>query len=281
VGGRTLLVAVAVLATAPAGSSGTDAISPTGRIAYAPRVYPKDQRIGDNWEIYTVNAAGAGRSLNLTRHPCSEHSPAWAHDGYRIAFVCHDNLVVMQRDRHGRRTVLRLRQLGDPAWSPDDRQLAFAGYRGIRVVNADGTGVRQLSRGRDTSPTWSPDGRTIAFTREARGEVFHVFQMRADGSGQRRLAANAERPDFSPDGRTIAFLRHGIWLMDVDGGHQRRLPGTGNPPIDFAWSPDGRHLAYQYQHYQIYVIGLDEKKRRRLQTYGGDISGMDWGPNLP
>jgi Tol biopolymer transport system component len=277
--GRTLLVAVAVLATAPAGSSGTDATGPTGRIAYAPRVYPKDQRIVDNWEIYTVNAAG-GRSLNLTRHPCDEGYPAWSHDARLIAFVCNNELVVMQRDRQARRTVLRLRELGDPAWSPDDRQLAFAGYRGIRVVNADGTGLRQLSRDRDASPTWSHDGRTIAFSREVR-KVFHVFRMRADGTGPRRLAVNAASPAFSPDGRTIAFLRNAIWLMDADGGRQRRVPRTGNGPVDLAWSPDGRYLAYQYRHDKIYLIGLAGTKRRLLPTYGADISGIDWGPNLP
>jgi Tol biopolymer transport system component len=279
--GRTLLVAVAVLATAPAGSSGTDEAGPTGRIAYAPRVYPKDQRIGDNWEIYTVDAAG-GRSLNLTRHACSEHSPAWAHDGYRIAFVCHNDLIVMHRDTRARRTVLRGRQLEDLAWAPDDRQLAFAGHMGIRVVNGDGTGLRQLSRGRDTSPTWSRDGQTVAFSREVPGEVFHVFRMRADGRGQRRIVANADSPAFSPDGRTIAFLRSGwIWLMDADGGRQRRLKRAGDGNVDLAWSSDGRYLVYQYQHSELYVIRRDGTGRRRLPSYGADFSGLDWGPNLP
>jgi Tol biopolymer transport system component len=277
-----LLVAVAMLATAPAGLSGTDAVSPTGRIAYAPRVYPKDQRFGDNWEIYTVDAAG-GRSLNLTRHPCSEYAPAWSHDGRSIAFVCNDALVVMRRDTRARRTVLRLRRqrLDDLAWSPDDRQLAFAGAQGIRVVNVDGTGPRRLSRGRDSSPTWSPHGQTIVFSRESRG-VSHVLEMRADGSGHRRIASRAGRPALAPDGTTIAFLRNGsIWLMDADGGRQRRLPRAGSANTDLAWSPDGRYLAYQLSHYELHVIALDGTTRRLLPSYGGDISGIDWGPSLP
>ncbi|MGH3080342.1 MAG: hypothetical protein ACRDNH_04295 [Gaiellaceae bacterium] len=45
--GLTLIVVVAALATAPAASSRThESATPTGRIAYAPRFYPKD-----NWEI--------------------------------------------------------------------------------------------------------------------------------------------------------------------------------------------------------------------------------------
>src|ERR687897_2822790 len=132
----------------------------------------------------------------------------------------------MRYDTRARRTVLRLprQRLDDLAWSPDDRQLAFAGGQGIRVVNLDGKGLRRLSRGRDSSPTWSPDGKTVAFSRELRG-VSQVLQMRADGTGHRRIATRAERPAFSPDGATIAFLRNGsIWLMDAEGGRHRRSP---------------------------------------------------------
>jgi Tol biopolymer transport system component len=279
-----LIVLVAALATAPAGSSETRGTSPkpTGRIAYAPRFYPKDDRISDNWEIFTLNPAG-GRSVNLTRHPCSEYSPAWSHDGRRIAFVCNKTLVVMRHDRRARRIVLRLppNRLDDPAWSPDDRQLAFAGARGIRVVNLDGKRLRRLSGGRDASPTWSRDGKTIVFSRESRG-VSHVFQMRADGTGHRRIAARAERPAFSPDGATIAFLRNGsIWLMDSNDGRQRRLPRAGTGHYDLAWSPDGRYLVYQYQYRELHVIALDGTTRRLLPSYGVDIGGLDWGPNPP
>ncbi|MGH3080341.1 MAG: hypothetical protein ACRDNH_04290 [Gaiellaceae bacterium] len=227
-----------------------------------------------------MNAAG-GRSLNLTRHPCNEWAPAWSHDGRWIAFLCSSNLVVMRHDRRARRTVLRLppQRADDLAWSADDRQLAFAGAQGIRVVSSDGTGLRRLSRGRDASPTWSRDGQTIAFGRELRG-VSQLLLMRADGTGHHRIATRAERPAFSPNGTTIAFLRNGsIWLMDADGGRQRRLPrGPRAGLVDLAWSPDGRYLAYQYQHYELHVIALDGTYRRLLPSYGADITGIDWGP---
>jgi Tol biopolymer transport system component len=277
-----LIGIVAALGVAPAGSSETRETSPkpTGRIAYAPRFWPKDQRIGDNWEIFTVNPAG-GRSVNLTRNPCSEYAPAWSHDGRWIAFVCSNGVAVMRHDRRGRRIVVRLpnQRLDDVAWSTDDRQLAFAGAQGIRVVNSGGKGLRRLTRGRDSSPTWSRDGQTIAFSRESRG-VSHVLQIRADGTGHRRLATRAERPAFSPDGATIAFLRNGsIWLMDADGGRQRRLPRAGSGHVDLAWSPDGRYLAYQYQHYELHVVALDGMTRRLVPSYGADITGIDWGRN--
>jgi Tol biopolymer transport system component len=275
-----LIALVAALAAAPAGSSGRreTRATPTGKIVFSTRFWPKDERIVDNWEIFAVNAAG-GRPVNLTRNPrCSEGAPAWSHDGRWIAFVCGNGLVVMSHDRSARRIVLRL-PAADLAWSIDDRQLAFAGARGISVVNADGKGLRRLSRRRDASPSWSADGKTIAFSREVRG-VSHVLRMRVDGTGQRHLAGRAERPEFSPDGRTIAFLRNGsVWLMDADGGRQRRLPrGHRSGLRDLTWSPDGRYLAYMYQHWGIHVIAVDGTSRRRV-VYRLDSLDIDWGPN--
>jgi Tol biopolymer transport system component len=187
----------------------------------------------------------------------------------------------MRDDRRGRRTVIRVRNqiFEDLTWSPDDRQLAFAGKDGVYVVNIDGTGLRRLSRGRDTSPTWSRDGGTIAFRREQRG-VLQIFRMRVDGTGHRRIAIRADRPAFSPDGGTIAFLRNdSIWLMDADGGRQRRLRHAGSGhERDLSWSPDGRYLASQTHHYEITVIAIDGTGQRVLPTYGADHSGIDWGP---
>ena len=69
--------------------------------------------------------------------------------------------------------------------------------------------------------------------------------------------------------------------MGAEGGRQRRLPRSGSGHSDLAWSPDGRYLAYQYQHYELHVIGRDGRSGRTVPSYGADISGIDWGPNPP
>jgi Tol biopolymer transport system component/DNA-binding winged helix-turn-helix (wHTH) protein len=61
-------------------------------------------------------------------------------------------------------------------------------------------------------------------------------------------------PRFSPDGRTIAFERYvtgqasDVWLVDADGGTERRL--TTHPMPDSAprWSADGRRVIFLSSH---------------------------------
>jgi Tol biopolymer transport system component len=89
----------------------------------------------------------------------------------------------------------------------------------IFVVNVDGSGVERLTRrrrgtGEDWSenPSWSPDGQWIAFDgarKLTNGFLIpDIYVMRADGTGERRLAGGRAyqwNPVWSPDGRTILF----------------------------------------------------------------------------
>ena len=95
-------------------------------------------------------------------------------------------------------------------------------YEVFTVELATGT-TRQLtdSSGDDTWPVWSPDGKAIAFS--------------------------SERDDCLRVGPTVDCWRsdepgehHDVWIMDVDGGNQRRV----TPEIGqfVTWSPDSRYL---------------------------------------
>ena len=136
------------------------------------------------------------------------------------------------------------------AWSPDGKRIAFAlidtspGNRtdedhGLWVVNADGSNRRQLTRYHvGSNPVWSPDGRRIAFRRlnwpplPSAGNsdlyVADLYVVNADGSGLRRLTRHAENVPrsfaWSPDGRTIAFLHNReVYIVKADGSDERRL----------------------------------------------------------
>jgi dipeptidyl aminopeptidase/acylaminoacyl peptidase len=95
----------------------------------------------------------------------------------------------------------------------------------------------------ELDPDWQRDGGRILF-QQREASHWEIYSVAPDGSGLMALTrppfAMADElpsnvaPAWSPDGRHIVFLSNrgegysvgewGIWVMDADGGNQRRLP---------------------------------------------------------
>jgi TolB protein len=217
---------------------------------------------------------------------------------------CARGLYVMNADGTGLRRLTRNATLAagaDPIWSPDGRKLVFVkrpprsgatcGPAGrckdeIYVIHADGTGLRRLTRNtvKDFRPVWSPDGGKIAFVRVRGNQTANIYVMNADGSGQRRLTPTLRRSPWvelawSPDWTKIAFIASAsyrgagdIFVMNADGSGLRNVTNTVTTSFDFAWSPDGRRIAYlDYEGLHgpsasapLYVVNADGTGKRRL-----------------
>jgi len=134
----------------------------------------------------------------------------------------------------------------DPALSPDGRFIAYSGPRGellVRQVDG-GLPIRVLREGdaRGRWPAWVPDGQRILFI-SPRG----IETVQALGGVSRVLVAGtflARGLTVAPDGRSFAFASHdSLYAEPLDGG-QARLVTVGRELHSFAWSPDGRWIAY-------------------------------------
>lgn len=192
----------------------------------------------------------------------------------RIAFVGNQSgsfqLYTMNPDGSGMVQVTNLASTFFETWapdfSPDGRRLAFCyglvdssgnGFVEIYVINVDGTGLTKLTNDGlfDCFPRWSPDGSTIIFGRSVpRTLQVVVATMRPDGSDKRELSSavwGVARSGFTPDGKRIlwetqqAGFLSVLWIMDADGGHQRRLTAAALKAGEVsAPSSDGEHVVF-------------------------------------
>ena len=237
-----------------------------------------------NSEIYVMNADGSGLR-NLTRTPSNDRDPAWSPDGRAIAFVqrkCVPNprdtrcgpgyetyLYVVNADGSGlRRLTTRQAHLVNPSWSADGKTIRY----GRSLVNADGSGHSELPRNVPLAGAWSPDGQRIAVVSvahsfaDARNPTkLGLWVVNGDGSDARRVAAKATSgvPAWSPNGRRIAFRRFDLFVVNADGSGLRRLTRHAENLRWFAWSPDGRTIAY-LRNREVYTVKADGTGERRL-----------------
>ena len=122
------------------------------------------------------------------------------------------------------------------------------------VTNADGSALKTLTSFDgygDRWPVWSPDGEMVAFHRCCRD----------DGLG-------GEEAD--------------IWLVDRDGGDERRLVHGFAP----AWSPDGSQIVFtryaptdapnDEEVYDIWLVEVETGRERRLLR---NAKSPDWSPD--
>ncbi len=179
-----------------------------------------------------------------------------------------------------------------PRLNPEATQVVFVSERDgnleLYKINVDGSGLTRLTNreGTDAMPTWSPDGQQIAFFSERSGSA-QLYTMSANGDDVQALTGEHNNiwVDWSTANNRLAWIQvrdDGRFLMtaNADGSSQRTIAG----PLAFAqhprWSPDGEHLALDYDANgdfanDIVAMNADGSDPRTLLT--GTFEGTDLG----
>jgi Tol biopolymer transport system component len=194
-------------------------------------------------------------------------APAAAHRGSRIAFV---------RYTYGRRR-------------PD-----VVTSSSLYTISLDGTGLRLLARtkGREirwVQPKWLPDDSAVTVAQRT-GRVtgsgpLLTFSM----NGRRRVIVPkvGETYDWSPNADLLAYTLGDLLSIVRPDGTEVDSFGQSNA-IDIEWSPDGTMVAFSIpevlqtgQFVGLYIIEVDEGKRRRFVITDGSVAFFDWRPEPP
>jgi Tol biopolymer transport system component len=205
--------------------------------------------------------------------------------------------------------IRRLDEARSASWSPDGRRLAFEAETAvdpedgtIDVVSADGSGRRAVSRkvSKDEGDCWRYPGwqgnMRVTFVSggcdpDYLDYAYSTAVVEVPNGRIVSTLAGINRA-ASPKGRSFAYLEpvgNDVRLIEVgSGGKRLRLSPLHGTVDEFAWSPDGRFIAYVYggdAGGQVYVVNSSGGRPRQVThelstSYESSISWSHDGRTL-
>jgi len=132
-------------------------------------------------------------------------------------------------------------------WSPNGQYIVYIsmGGGGSQIHVASSATAFASPKGNSSyNPVWSPDSQRLAFVSKRNGQL-NIYVITADGT-ETQLTRNTRGAAigafaWSPDGKHIAFqMGDAVYLMDQDGQNPRWI--LDQQAVSLSWSPDGRQI---------------------------------------
>jgi Tol biopolymer transport system component/DNA-binding winged helix-turn-helix (wHTH) protein len=241
------------------------------------------------------------KALTSPRMPDYDCEPSFSPDGMRIAFergsgggMGRDLFVVPITGGEPNRLTFENAWGGVPTWTQDGSEIVFPSSRGgllnlWRIPGNGGSpqpvaGIGPVAFG----PSIPRRGNLLAYVHPTVSNSIWQIRLRDEthpvGPATRLITSRGSvnwRPDLSPDGKKIVFEsdRLGysdIWYCDSDGSNCVQLTSLHGTAGTARWSPDGQHVAFEFQSkhfYEIYVIDLPSGRPRLLPTFPDSDNG--------
>jgi Tol biopolymer transport system component len=247
---------------------------------------------------------GEPRRISNPKPPGFDHSPAFAPDGHKLAYVgCaapYSCDVYVQELGSGYSPQGSPRQITRQAvtsnygltWSRDGGSLIYSGGGDARHLLRAGIDGRQPPQRLEIAglearnPSASPTASRLVFSRSLLD--YDIWRYRMNDGMEPFIVSSAHdgEPQFSPDGTRIAFQssRSGeafeIWIAQADGSKPVQMTNRlgrylGTP----RWSPDSRWIAFDSEgedgRWSIYVMDAAGSAPRRI-TFGPSHESMSF-----
>lgn len=181
------------------------------------------------------------------------------------------------------------------ALSPDGKKLALIAHGEVfATAAADGGHARRVTRtaAEEYDLAWAPDSRRLVYgsSRDGHGQLYLYDFASGKETALTHGAGSDTAPRFSPDGKQLAFLRNDreLCVLDIASGKLRSvvkaridLPRPLDSTAPFAWSPDGRWLAYldfgPRMFRNVHAVALADGKQVVLSSLANtDADNVSW-----